>query len=58
MNVIICFLLITNIVDVVVVNAEEHHEHHHDEKKPLYFVPSLKDAAHVADLLFAQAHFT
>jgi hypothetical protein len=51
-----CVLLTLKFV-VDVVKTDEHHHHHH-ANKPLYFVPSLKDAAHLADLLFAQAHFT
>jgi len=40
-------------------SSEHHHNHGSDqERKPIYFVPTLKDAANLADLLFAQAHFT
>ena len=52
----VCVLLVLTTA-VVVVNCDDHQHLHHD-KKPLYFVPSLKDAANLADLLFAQAHFT
>jgi hypothetical protein len=48
-----------------VVAAFEHihesssdHQHQHEHQHQVYFVPTLKDAANIGDLLFAQAHFT
>jgi hypothetical protein len=37
---------------------EHQHQHGHQHQHQVYFVPTLKDAANIGDLLFAQAHFT
>jgi len=53
------YLLLLAVFFIAPTDLLEHvHGGHGHDSHRIYFVPKLKDAASVADLIFGRAHFT